>query len=53
VPGHHKKSIKQRVKWWWSTRVLGLFNIRLKRMFQSNADAHQTVFEFENGTTTA
>jgi glycosyltransferase involved in cell wall biosynthesis len=47
LPGHHKKTIKQSVKWWWSTRVLGLFNIRLKRLFQSGADAHRTVFEFE------
>ncbi len=45
--GHHRKPIKQRLKWWWSTRVLGLFNIRLKRMFQFNADAPRTVFEFE------
>jgi hypothetical protein len=47
VRGHHEKSIKQRVKWWWSTRVLGLFNIRLKRLFQPAADAPRTVFEFE------
>jgi hypothetical protein len=47
VRGHHRKPIKQRLKWWWSTRVLGLFNIRLKRMFQFNADAPRTVFEFE------
>jgi|GEM_PF-492504 len=45
--GHHNKTIKQRLKWWWSTRVLGLFNMRLKRLFTPDSNPPKRVFEFE------
>jgi len=41
----HKKSVAQRISWWWETRVLGFFRIKLKRKIHSDF-SNSTSFEF-------
>ena len=32
----HKKTLKQKIKWWWNTRVTGLFRVRLAGAWKKN-----------------
>ena len=34
------KTLKQRLKWWWQTRILGIFRVRMKKMVSK--DYHKT-----------
>jgi glycosyltransferase involved in cell wall biosynthesis len=47
MQGHHQKTLKQRLKWWWDTRVLGLFRIRLGRLIKPSINKTSSTISFE------
>lgn len=42
----HKRSAKQSLKWWWSTRVVGLWRMRIAGFFQRKLAPQTGHFEF-------
>ena len=51
MAGQHQRSFGQRAKWWWNTRVKGLFRVRLKRLLRKNISEVSSAFGFERRAT--
>ncbi len=45
--GLFKKTLKQRLKWWWDTRILGLFRVRIKKVFGNNSYKNVNPLRFD------
>ncbi len=43
---HQKKSFLKHIKWWWQTRVIGLFRIRLKKAVSKDISQKSTPIGF-------
>ncbi len=48
MKGHKQRTFKQSLKWWWDTRVLGLFRVRFKRMVNSNTIKNSSTITFDH-----
>ena len=48
MAGQQQRSFGQRAKWWWNTRVKGLFRVRLKSLFRRDISAVSAAFGFEH-----
>lgn len=51
MDSHHNKTLKQKLKWWWDTRVLGLFRVRLKNMGNSGYHKRARPIHFDKKAT--
>ncbi|WP_196139505.1 glycosyltransferase [Aliikangiella sp. G2MR2-5] len=47
----HRRTVKQSLKWWWNTRVVGLWRVRLGGLFKNTASSPKTHFEFSKEAT--
>ncbi len=44
----HKKTLKQKIKWWWDTRVIGLFRVRLANSWKKNLNHTADIISFNH-----
>ncbi len=45
------KTLKQRLKWWWQTRILGIFRVRIKNMVSSGYHKTASPIHFDKKAT--
>lgn len=47
MPKYQTRTLVQRLKWWWETRLLGLFRVRLKKLLYSDQMENVLGLEFD------
>ena len=47
----YRRTLKQELKWWWMTRVVGLFRVRMKKIVSGGFDATPVPFSFDKKAT--